>query len=92
MEDIAFARRLRRAGRLTFIRSGLVTSGRRWNANGVVRTTLVNWWVTALFILRVPPRELRRIHDGWLVSGKPRRNKSELIPPNQKSLQGRTYR
>jgi rSAM/selenodomain-associated transferase 2 len=90
MEDIAFARRLRRAGRLTFIHSGLVTSGRRWNANGVVRTTLVNWWVTALFILRVPPRELRRIHDGWLVSGKPRRNKSELIPPNQKSLQGRT--
>jgi len=90
MEDIAFARRLRRAGRLTFIDAGLVTSGRRWNANGVVRTTLVNWWVTALFILRVPPRELRRIHDGWLVSGKPRRDKTELIPPNRKSLQERT--
>ena len=90
MEDFAFARRLRRAGRLTFIRSGLVTSGQRWNAHGVVRTTLVNWWVTALFILRVPPRELRRIHDGWLIPGKPRRDKSELIPPNQKSLQERT--
>ncbi|HXI83900.1 MAG TPA: TIGR04283 family arsenosugar biosynthesis glycosyltransferase [Verrucomicrobiae bacterium] len=90
MEDIAFARRLRRAGRLTFIRSGLVTSGQRWNTNGVVRTTLVNWWVTALFMLRVPPRELRRIHDGWLVSGKPRRDKTELIPPNRKSLQERT--
>jgi hypothetical protein len=46
--------------------------------------------VTALFVLRVPPRELRRIHDGWLVSGKPRRDKSELIPPNQKSLQEQT--
>src|ERR1039457_6352473 len=87
LEDIAFARRLRRAGRLTFIRSGLFTSGGLWNAHGVVRTTLVNWWVTALFILHVPPRELRRIHDGWLISGKPRRDKSELIPPNQKSLQ-----
>jgi rSAM/selenodomain-associated transferase 2 len=90
MEDIAFARRLRRAGRLTFIRSGLVTSGRRWNANGVMRTTLVNLWVAGLFLLRVPPPELRRIYDGWLVSGKPRRDKSELIPPNQKSLQEQT--
>src|SRR5271170_6218539 len=90
MEDLSFARRLRRAGRLTFIRSGLVTSGRRWNANGVVRTTLVKWWVTLLFLLRVPPRQIRHIYDSWLVSGKPRRDKSELIPPNQKSLQERT--
>jgi len=87
MEDVTFARRLRRAGRLTFIGSGLVTSGRRWNANGVVRTTLVNWWVTVLFLLRVPPRQIRRIYDSWLVSGKPRRDRSELIPPNRKSLQ-----
>lgn len=90
MEDIAFARQLRRAGRLTFLRSGLVTSGRRWNTNGVLRTALVNWWVTTLFFLRVPPNQLRRIYDGWLVSGKPRRDKSELIPPNQKSLQEQT--
>src|SRR5579863_3030645 len=67
MEDVSFARRLRRAGRLTFIHSGLVTSGRRWNANGVMRTTLVNLWVAMLFLLRVPPSELRRIYDGWLV-------------------------
>jgi hypothetical protein len=56
----------------------------------VVRTTLVNWWVTSLFFMRVPPRELLRIYDGWLVSGKVHRDKSELIPPNQKSLQERT--
>jgi len=87
MEDVAFARRLRHAGRLTFIRSGLVTSGQRWNANGVLRTAFVNWWVTLLFFLRVSPNQLRRIHDGWLVSGKPRRDKSELIPPNKKNLQ-----
>src|ERR1017187_1212854 len=90
MEDIAFARRLRRAGRLTFIRSGLVTSGRLWNANGVVRTILVNWWVTALFILHVPPSELRRIYDGWLVFSKPNPEKGERIPPKKKRLQERT--
>lgn len=88
MEDVAFARRLRRAGRLAFISQGLLTSGRRWNANGVVKTTLVNWWVTLLFFLRVPPLKLRRTYNKWLVSGKPRRDKSALIPPNQKTLQG----
>ncbi len=87
MEDISFVLRLRQAGRLTFIRTGLITSGRRWNANGVVKTTLVNWWVTVLFFLRVPPRTLRRSYDRWLVSGRTRRDKSKLIPPNQKSLQ-----
>jgi len=89
MEDVSFSRRLRRAGRLTFIRSGLVSSGRRWNANGVVRTTLVRWWVTLLFLLRVPPRQIRHIYDSWLVPGKPPRNKSALFPSNQKSLQER---
>ncbi len=70
MEDIALARNLRRVGRLVFIPSGLVTSGRRWRANGVLKTTLVNWWVTFLFFLRVAPADLRRVYDGWLVSGR----------------------
>ncbi|HUK84190.1 MAG TPA: TIGR04283 family arsenosugar biosynthesis glycosyltransferase [Verrucomicrobiae bacterium] len=88
LEDIAFARRLRRAGRLTFLRSGLITSGRRWNANGVVKTTFVNWWVTLLFLLRVSPRYLRGFYDRWLVSGKARRDKLEPTPRSRKSLQG----
>ena len=77
MEDVALARRLRRAGHLAFIPGGLITSGRRWNANGVVKTTLVNWWVTLLFFLRVSPVTLRRNYDRWLVSGHVRRDKSE---------------
>jgi rSAM/selenodomain-associated transferase 2 len=81
MEDIAFARRLRRAGRLTFIRSGLITSARRWHANGVLKTTFVNWGVTLLFLLGVSPQRLRKIYDRWLVSGKARRDKSELSRP-----------
>ena len=90
MEDISFMRRLRRAGRLTFISSGLVTSGRRWSVHGIVRTMLVNWWVTILFFLRVSPSQLRRIYDGWLVPSEPRHDKSEPTPPNKKRLQERT--
>ena len=93
MEDVSFARRLRRAGRLTFLPFGLVASGRRWNANGVFRTMLVNWWVTTLFFLGIPPRQLRRIHDGWLVSGRVRRDTGPFVPSHRKSLQeGRSPR
>jgi rSAM/selenodomain-associated transferase 2 len=87
MEDVAFGRLLRRAGRLTFIRTGLVTSSRRWNANGIVKATLVNWWVRLLFLLRVSPQRLRRTYDRWLVSGHARRDKSEVIPPSKPKLQ-----
>ena len=51
-------------------------------------TTFVNVWVTLLYFLRLPPRQLRRIYDGWLVTGKSRRDKSELRPPSKRSLQG----
>ena len=89
MEDIALGRRLRRAGRMTFIRSGLVTSGRRWDTNGIVKTTLVNWWVTVLYFLRVPPSRLRRTYDRWLAGGVPRGDKPEIIPPKRKSVRER---
>ncbi len=89
MEDIALGRRLRRAGRMTFIRSGLVTSARRWDANGILKTTLINWWVTVLFFFRVSPQRLRRTHDRWLAGGTPRRDKPEIIPPKRKSVEER---
>ena len=87
MEDVAFSARLRRAGRLTFIRTGLVTSARRWVANGVWKTTFVNWLVTGLYLLHVPSRHLRRVYDRWLCTGKPRLDKSAELPPNRKRLQ-----
>lgn len=86
MEDFAFARQLRRQGRLAFISSGLITSGRRWNANGVLKTTFVNWWVTILFFLRVSPLRLRRTYDRWLVTGRPRRDKTATVPLRPNSL------
>ena len=65
-EDAAFARRLRRAGRLTFIREGLVASAHRWHAHGPLKTALVDTWVWFLAGLGVPSQELRRVYDGWM--------------------------
>lgn len=66
LEDAALARQLRRFGRLVFLRTGLVTSRRRWKTHGIVASTCVDLWVRFLFFLRIPPRALRHIADSWL--------------------------
>jgi rSAM/selenodomain-associated transferase 2 len=81
MEDVVFARRLRMAGRVTFIPSGLIASGRRWEANGALKTTLMNWWVTLLFLAGVSPQRLHLIYHRRLVSGKNHRDNNQLSPP-----------
>ena len=60
MEDIAFSRLLKRAGRVTALRSCVVTSGRRWERHGVARTILLMWWLRLLFFLGMSPDRLNK--------------------------------
>jgi rSAM/selenodomain-associated transferase 2 len=43
MEDVELSRRLRRIGRPACLRERVVTSGRRWDRHGVLRTVLLMW-------------------------------------------------
>jgi uncharacterized protein len=58
MEDYEFSARLRRRGRIVTVGEAAVTSARRWEALGVVRTTLRNQWMLAGFHLGVSPQKL----------------------------------
>jgi hypothetical protein len=58
MEDVECVRRLRRRGRVVMLPDAVVTSGRRWEQHGVVRTTARNWALLAGFWLGVPPSRL----------------------------------
>ena len=60
MEDVAFVRRLRRAGPLAFPAPRALTSSRRWERSGVVTTTLRNWWLLGLYAVGRPPGSLAR--------------------------------
>ncbi len=66
MEDLDLVRRMGRLGRLAILNHAVTTSARRWRANGVVRTTLVNWAATAMFAAGVPTGLIRRVYD-WLL-------------------------
>lgn len=58
-EDVDFVRRLRALGPLLHLETPVVTSARRWERGGFVRTTLRNWGWLALYLLGAirPPRE-----------------------------------
>lgn len=61
MEDIALSRRLLDVGRPACIHTPLLTSSRRWEQNGVVRTILLMWWLRFGYWIGISPQRLA----GW---------------------------
>jgi len=57
-EDVALSRTLKRLGKSACLRERVVTSARRWQKEGVVRTILRMWMLRALFWFGVPPAKL----------------------------------
>jgi rSAM/selenodomain-associated transferase 2 len=60
MEDVALSTALRRTGRPACLRLRVLTSGRRWEARGVLRTTLLMWWLRLLYWMGRDPASLAR--------------------------------
>jgi rSAM/selenodomain-associated transferase 2 len=60
MEDFELMRRLKRLGGIMIVPAPVLTSGRRWQKLGVVKTTLINQLIIAGYFLRVPPAQLVR--------------------------------
>ncbi|SDW10795.1 TIGR04283 family arsenosugar biosynthesis glycosyltransferase [Thiocapsa roseopersicina] len=62
MEDIALSRELKHHGPPLCVRNPVVTSGRRWESKGVVRTVLLMWSLRLAYALGVYPDRLSRIY------------------------------
>jgi len=60
MEDVDFSRRLKREGRIACLRRKVVTSSRRWEKHGIVRTVLLMWWLRLRYALGANPEILKR--------------------------------
>jgi rSAM/selenodomain-associated transferase 2 len=63
MEDIAMSRRLKRLCPPFCIATPAVTSGRRWEQNGVIRTILLMWRLRLSYYLGVEPALLAELYD-----------------------------
>ena len=64
MEDIALSRRLKSLSRPLCLRARVVTSSRRWEQHGVLRTIVLMWRLRLAYFLGADPAALARRYYG----------------------------
>ncbi|MDE0179432.1 MAG: TIGR04283 family arsenosugar biosynthesis glycosyltransferase [Gammaproteobacteria bacterium] len=64
LEDVELCRRLRRLAKPMVLREPLLTSSRRWERDGIVRTILVMWWLRFRYFAGADPNSLAREYYG----------------------------
>lgn len=63
MEDIEISKRLKKKGKIIFVKTPVTVSPRRWLKEGLVYTTLRDWMIAILFSLfRVSPERLAQYY------------------------------
>ena len=62
MEDIAFCRGLKRLGGIACLRSRVITSARRWEADGVWRTIFRMWILKLGYLAGIAPARLKQFY------------------------------
>lgn len=61
MEDFVFIRKIKKAGKIIILPEPVMTSARRWQNIGILRTTLINQAIVCGYSLGIPPATLA----GW---------------------------
>jgi rSAM/selenodomain-associated transferase 2 len=62
MEDFELMRRLRPLGLIVMIKANVITSARRWQRRGIVKTTLINQLMILGYGLGVSPERLAQLY------------------------------
>ncbi len=58
MEDIAVSASLKKLGRPCCLTDQVITSARRWQQHGIVKTILLMWWLRLCYFFGADPAEL----------------------------------
>lgn len=69
MEDVALSKALRERSRPACLASRVVTSGRRWERGGTLRTIVLMWRLRLAYALGADPHRLARRYDVERTSG-----------------------
>lgn len=63
MEDIEISKRLKKKGKIVFVKNRVRVSPRRWLKEGLVYTTLRDWMIAILFVFfKVSPKKLAQYY------------------------------
>ena len=79
MEDVALSARLKRAGEPLCLTRRAVTSGRRWEQHGVMRTIVLMWRIRIAYSLGASPARLARLYSH---AGRPPDSAAARSPAN----------
>ncbi len=63
MEDLEFSRRLRKRVSVITIKSSIVTSARRFNNKGIIRTLILMQILKVMYRMGFSPRFLKRLYN-----------------------------
>ncbi len=72
MEDFVLIRSLAKCGRIAIVPAAVITSARRWEKQGVIKTTVINQMMIIGYALGVEPDRLRQWYRSGWFSGSPR--------------------
>lgn len=61
-DDVIFSKKLKRLGKTCVLKNKVYSSARRWEKQGIVRATLINWLVTMGFIFGISPETLKKLY------------------------------
>jgi len=62
-DDVLFSKKLKKEGRTSILKDKVYTSSRRWEAQGLIKTTAINWLVSLGFVLGLSPNFLKKIYQ-----------------------------
>ncbi len=62
-EDIIFSRKMSKHGKVRVLENRVYSSDRRWERQGILKTTLLNYLLTAGHLLGYSPQRLKRIYE-----------------------------
>jgi rSAM/selenodomain-associated transferase 2 len=68
MEDVALSKTLKRASRPACLRERVLTSARRWERHGTLRTIVLMWRLRLAYALGADPRRLARRYEAERTS------------------------
>lgn len=62
-DDVIFSKKLKKAGKVCVLKNKVVASARRWEKQGIVKTTLINWLLGIGFFFGVSSERLKKIYS-----------------------------
>lgn len=62
MEDFAFIKKLQKIGKIKISDACVITSARRWQKLGIIKTTLINQIIIMGYYLKINPHRLAKIY------------------------------